>query len=50
MAGVGPALVAHHQVGSLGQHIDELALTLVAPLCSHNHYAGRLRVEHVAPG
>ena len=32
MPGVGAALVADHHVGPLGQHVDQLALPLVAPL------------------
>ena len=30
--GVRAALVAHHPVGALGEHVDELALPFVAPL------------------
>ena len=43
VAGVGAALVADHQVGPLGEHVDELALPLVAPLGAHDHHAGGLR-------
>ena len=35
VAGVGAALGAHDDVGLLGQEIDDLALTLVAPLGAH---------------
>ena len=47
MAGVGAALVAHDQVGPLGEDVDELALALVPPLRPDDHHAGGLRVEHV---
>jgi len=30
VAGVGAALVAHDEVGALGEHVDHFALTLVA--------------------
>ena len=32
VAGVGPAVVADHEVVMLGEKIDDLALGLVAPL------------------
>ena len=47
MAGVRAALVAHDQVGPLGEDVDELALALVPPLRPDDHHAGGLRVEHV---
>ena len=47
MAGVGAALIAHHEVGPLRQHIDQLSLALVSPLCPDHHHAGGLLVEHV---
>ena len=47
VAGVGPALVAHHQVGPLGQHVDQLALPLVSPLGPNDHHAGGPGIEHV---
>src|SRR5437879_12937862 len=36
VAGVGPALVAGHDVRALGQRADDLALALVAPLGTHH--------------
>ena len=51
VAGVGAALVAHDQVGPLGEDVDQLALALVPPLRPDDHHAGGLRVEHVgSPG
>ena len=47
VAGVRAALVAHDQVGPLGEDVDELALALVPPLRPDDHHAGGLRVEHV---
>ena len=32
VAGVGPATIARHDVGPLGQEVDDLPLSLVAPL------------------
>src|SRR5260370_41826204 len=49
MAGVGPALVAHHQIGALGEHVDDLALALVAPLGADDDDAVCLRSEHGSP-
>jgi hypothetical protein len=39
--GVGAALVAHHPVGALGEHVDELPLPLVAPLRAHHDQGAR---------
>ena len=38
MAGVVPALKAHHDVGLLGQPIDDLAFAFVAPLRADDHH------------
>ena len=46
VAGVGTSLVANHELSPLGQHVDQLALALVAPLRTDDHHAGGLRVEH----
>ena len=49
VAGVGAALVAHHEVGLLGQHVDQLALALVAPLRADDHDTVVLAIEHQLP-
>ena len=46
---VRPALVAHDQVGALGEHIDDLALAFVAPLSAHDDDAVSFRSEHGSP-
>jgi hypothetical protein len=38
VAGVVPALEAHHGVGPLGEQIDDLALALVAPLGAEHYH------------
>ena len=47
--GVGAALVAHDQVGPLGEHVDQLALAFVAPLRPNDHQTGGPAVEHRDP-
>ena len=47
VASVGPALIADHKIRPLGQHIDELPLALISPLCPNDHHTGGLVVEHV---
>ena len=47
VAGVMPALKANHTTHLIGQHVDNFALTLVAPLSSENdnnfsHYLFRI--------
>ena len=37
VAGVVAALEADHQVGLLGEQVDDLPLPLVAPLGAHDH-------------
>ena len=49
MPGVGPALIAHDQVGPLGEHVHQLALAFVAPLGPDDYQTGRPAVEHVTP-
>ncbi len=44
--GVGPALIARDPVGVLGQDIDDLALTLVAPLRPDDNEAPHTILEH----
>jgi hypothetical protein len=39
MPGVVSALEANHPVSSLGKNIDDLSLTLIAPLGANDHYA-----------
>ncbi len=46
VAGIGAALIAHDDVGLLGQHVDELALAFVAPLGADDDYAMVILVEH----
>ncbi len=41
VAGIGPALEAHHQVGMLRQHVGQFALALIAPVGTNN------RTNHV---
>src|SRR5258708_1904812 len=40
MAGIMPALETHHDVGLLGQPVDDLALALVTPLGSDDDHVG----------
>src|SRR2546427_12587721 len=49
VAGVRPALIAHHQIGALGEHVDNLPFALVAPLGADDHDAVGLRSEHGSP-
>ena len=46
VAGVRAALVAHHPVGALGEHVHELALALVAPLGADDDNGSCRGVEH----
>ncbi len=46
VARVGATLVAHHQVGLLGEHIDDLPFALVAPLRPDDDDTGPARTEH----
>ena len=43
---VGAALVAHHEVGALREHVDQLALPLIAPLRAHYDDTSGAGVEH----
>ena len=49
VAGVGAPLVAHHEIGALGEHVDDLPLALVAPLGADDDNAVCFRPEHGAP-
>jgi hypothetical protein len=49
VSGIGTALIAHHPVGTLGQHVHELALPFVPPLRAHDDDDTRFRTEHDAP-
>ena len=40
VAGIVPALEAHHDVGAFRQPVDDLALALVAPLGADDHHIG----------
>ena len=42
VACVRAALVAAHDVGVLGEQVDDLALAFVAPLRAHNHGSGHV--------
>src|SRR6266540_3803790 len=44
--GIGAALVAHDQIGALGQDVDHLPFALVAPLGADHNDTLRLRSEH----
>ncbi len=44
MAGIVPALVAHHRVGTLRQPVHNLAFALVAPLCADNCYIRHMKI------
>src|SRR5262245_56794359 len=44
MAGIVAALEAHHDIGALGQPIDDLALAFVAPLRADDHDIGHVKV------
>src|SRR6266516_3926223 len=44
--GVGAALIAHHEIRALRQHVDDLALAFITPLGSDHHDTLRLRTEH----
>ena len=46
VAGIGPALVAHHQVGLLGEHVDQLAFSLVTPLRPDDNETRQIRTKH----
>src|SRR3954469_9701035 len=46
VAGIGAALVAHHQIGTLGQDVDDFALAFVTPLGTDDDHTLRLRPEH----
>src|SRR4030095_12028469 len=46
MTRVGPALIAHDEVGPLGQDVDQLSFALVAPLGTYHHQAVGLGIEH----
>src|SRR5207245_314902 len=46
VACVRPALIAHDEIGALGEHVDDLPFALVAPLGADDHDAVGLRSEH----
>ena len=50
VSGVRAALIADHPVGALGQHVDQLSLPLVAPLCADNDDRAVGRAEHFRSG
>jgi hypothetical protein len=50
VSGVGAALVAAHDVGALGEQVDDLALPLVSPLRPHDHGRGHAEEIRRGPG
>ena len=50
VAGIVAALEAHHDVGPLGQPVDDLALALVAPLRADDHHIGHSISLSCGPG
>src|SRR5213076_2926138 len=46
VACVRAALIAHDEIGALGEHVDDLPFALVAPLRADDHDAVGLRSEH----
>ena len=46
VSGIRPALIAHHPIGTLGEHVHQLALALITPLGTHHHQRASRRVEH----
>src|SRR5207249_5842150 len=46
VARIRSALIAHDQIGALGEHVDDLPFALVAPLGADDHDAVGLRSEH----
>src|SRR5437016_4801890 len=49
VAGVRAPLVAHDEIGALGEHVDDLPLPLIAPLGPDDDDAVTLRSEHRPP-
>jgi hypothetical protein len=49
VAGVCTPLVAHHHIGLLGQHVDELAFAFVTPLCPDDDDTAAINFEHQLP-
>src|SRR5207247_3361370 len=50
VARVRAALIAHDEVGALGEHVDDLPLALVPPLSADDHDAVDLGSEHGSSG
>jgi hypothetical protein len=46
MTRICPTLISHHPVGTLGDHVDELSLSLIPPLRTDDHNGAGLRIEH----
>jgi hypothetical protein len=46
VAGIGAALIAHHEISALGQDVDDFAFAFVAPLGADHNDALSLRSEH----
>src|SRR5205807_809056 len=49
VASVSAALIAYHEIGALGEHVDDFPFALVAPLGADNHNTLGLRSEHGSP-
>jgi hypothetical protein len=47
---IGPALVAHDPIGTLGQYVDELPFPFIAPLRSDDDDRAIAVAEHEAVG
>ena len=42
VAGIVAALETHHDIGALGQPVDDLAFALIAPLRADDHHIGHI--------
>ena len=49
MPGIGAALIADHPVRALGEHVDQLPFTLIAPLSTDDDDRPCARIKHVDP-
>src|SRR6266550_589099 len=46
--GIGAALIAHHEIGTLGQDVDDFALAFITPLGADHDDTLRLRSEQLS--
>ena len=42
MAGITPALAAHHNISLLGEHVNNLAFSFIAPLGTNENGIGHV--------